>query len=373
MRTVGVEEELLVVDADDGRPRSVAAQLLRRTPRPDATRREPGEPGGDVTGELQQQQVETGTPPRTELADIEKDLRVWRDTADAGARAVGARVLASGTSPMPVSPRMTPNPRYEWIADRFGITATEQLTCGCHVHVSVESDEEGVGVLDRIRPWLPMLLAVSANSPYWQGQDTGYASFRSQAWARWPSAGPTDLFGSAAAYHRLVGQLLDTDVLVDDGMLYFDARLSAHYPTVELRAADVCLDVRDAALVAALCRALVETAANEWAAGKPAPAAPTALLRLAMWQAGHDGVDGCLLDPLTGRPRPAREVLTALVGHVGPALEQAGDLRLVEERLGAVLERGTGARTQRRVRERGGELADVVAELVRVTAGEAAP
>ncbi len=373
MRTVGVEEELLVVDGEDGRPRSVAAQLLQRTPRPDPERSQPGAPGGDVTGELQQEQVETGTPPRTDLADIEKDLLAWRATADAGARAVGARVVASGTSPMPVRPQVTADARYERIVDRFGMTAREQLTCGCHVHVAVESDEEGVGVLDRIRPWLPSLLAVSANSPLWQGEDTGYASFRSQAWTRWPSAGPTELFGSATAYHRLVAEMVASGVVLDAGMLYFDARLSADYPTVELRVADVCLDVRDAVLVAALCRALVETAAREWAAGTPAPAVPTAVLRLAMWQAGHDGVDGTLLDPGTGRPRPAADVLGALVKEVRPALKQSGDLDLVEHRLDEVLARGTGARVQRAVLDGGGDLPDVVSQLVRVTAGEAAP
>jgi glutamate---cysteine ligase / carboxylate-amine ligase len=373
MRTVGVEEELLVVDGEDGRPRSVASQLLRRATGPGPERGEPGEPGGDVTGELQQQQVETGTPPRTDLADIEKDLRAWRDTADAGARAVGARVVASGTSPMPVRPQVTADARYERIVDRFGMTAREQLTCGCHVHVAVESDEEGVAVLDRIRPWLPSLLAVSANSPLWQGEDTGYASFRSQAWTRWPSAGPTEVFGSAAAYHRLVAEMVASGVVLDAGMLYFDARLSANYPTVELRVADVCLDVRDAVLVAALCRALVETAAGEWAAGTPPPAVPTAVLRLAMWQAGHDGVDGTLLDPGTGRPRLAAEVLGALVEKVRPALEHSGDLDLVEHRLDEVLARGTGARVQRAVLDGGGDLPDVVAQLVRVTAGEAAP
>jgi glutamate---cysteine ligase / carboxylate-amine ligase len=373
MRTLGVEEELLVVDEESGRPRSVAAQLLRRVPVADPERAAPGEPGGDVTGELQQEQVETGTPPRTDLADLEKDLRAWRDAADAGARAVGARTVAAATSPMPVSPQLTADPRYERIAARFGMTAREQLTCGCHVHVSVDSDEEGVGVLDRIRPWLPALLAVSANSPLWQGQDTGYASFRSQAWTRWPSAGPTELFGSASAYHRLVGDLLGSGVLVDAGMLYFDARLSAHYPTVELRVADVCLDVRDAVLVAALSRALVETAAREWSAGEPPLPVPTPMVRLAMWQAGRDGVGGALLDPRTGRPRPAGEVLADLVEHVRPALEESGDLPLVERRLQVVLERGTGAHVQRAVLARGGGLADVVAELIRVTAREAAP
>ena len=101
--------------------------------------------------------------------------------------------------------------------DTFGLTARDMLTCGCHVHVSVADDEEGVAVLNRIRVWLPVLTAMTTNSPFWQGQDTGYASYRSQVWRRWPSAGPTDVFPDAAAYHRLVDDVLATDTMLDAG------------------------------------------------------------------------------------------------------------------------------------------------------------
>ena len=157
------------------------------------------------------------------------------------------------------------------MVERFGLTTAEQLTCGCHVHVEVADDAEGVGVLDRIRVWLPPLLALSVNSPFWQGEDTGYASFRSQAWSRWPSAGPAPFWGSPAAYHREIDRMVSSGVLLDRHMAYFDARLSDRYPTVEVRVADVCLDLADTILIAGLVRALVETAAAEWAAGVPAP------------------------------------------------------------------------------------------------------
>lgn len=372
-RTVGIEEELLLVDTGSGRALSVAGSVLRHTASEDQLARagvtDTRGPGGHVTSELQQQQLETDTPPRAALAELDDDLRRWRDLTIRSAREVGAGVVASGTAPLPVTPQPQRSPRYREMSERFGITSAEHLTCGCHVHVSVASDEEGVGVLDRIRTWLAPLLAISANSPYWQGEDSGYASFRSQAIVRWPSAGPADVFGSARAYRRLVDDMVGTGVLLDPAMAYFDARLAQDYPTVEIRVADVCLDTRDAVLVAGLCRALVDTAAREWADGEPAPEVPTALLRLASWQAGRDGTAGQLLDPVSFRPRPAAEVLAALVEHVGPALEANGDRDLVDERLARVLAHGTGAARQRRVLERTGQLTDVVAELVRVTAG----
>ena len=223
---------------------------------------------------------------------------------------MGVEIAALGTSPLPVDPSLTPSRRYERMAERFGLTVKEQLTCGCHVHVAVDSDDEGVAVVDRVRPWLAPLLAVSANSPFWQGRDSKYASFRSQVWARQPSAGPTELFGSARAYRETMQAVIDSEVLLDPGMIYFDARLSERYPTVEVRVADVCLDADDAVLVAAVCRALVETAVREWRAGRPAGQIRTELLRLAMWRAGRSG-PGCGVD------RSVEESACACWGRAG--------------------------------------------------------
>ncbi len=369
-----MEEELLLVEPASGRPLPLAASVLRFTESPYHRReagvppREQEGPGGHVTAEMQQQQVETDTPPRTSLDDLERDLVAWRELAIRSARESGAQVLATGTSPVPVTPRPQRDERYARMTELYGLTAAEHLVSGCHVHVSVDSDDEGVGVLDRIRPWLPLLLAISTNSPFWQGEDTGYASFRSQVLVRWPSAGPVDPFGSADCYHALVADMVDTGVLLDPAMVYFDARLSAAYPTVEVRVADVCLDVRDAVLVAALARGLVETAARAWADGGAVPEVPTAMLRLASWQAGRVGVGSDLLDPHSGRPRPAREVLDDLLSHVRPALEDSGDVELVEQGFARVLTSGTGATRQRAAMERTGRLTDVVADIARITA-----
>lgn len=369
MRTVGVEEELLLVDASEGRPRSVAGRVLRAAePEPEVQARTG--PGGSLDNELQQQQLETDTPPRIEMAELDADVREWRDKAIAAARQEGARVLATGTSPMSAEPNIVHTARFEHMVEHFGITTSEQLTCGCHVHVSVRSEDEGVGVLDRIRTWLPCLLAISANSPFWRGVDTRYASFRSQAMIRWPTAGPSDVFGSAENYHQLIDDMVSSGVLMDEGMVYFDTRLSHRYPTVEIRVADVCLDARDTVLLAALCRGLVETAAAHWNDGAAPPSVPTSMLRLAMWQAGRHGVEGDLLDPTTCRPRQADEVLDQMVEHIRPALRDCGDETLVDQRLARVLARGSGATRQRSVLERTGQITDVIADVARVTAGQ---
>ncbi|MDD9206336.1 glutamate--cysteine ligase, partial [Georgenia sp. 10Sc9-8] len=320
--------------------------------------------------ELQQQQVETDTSPQTGLTVLEQELRAWRGEAVRAARLNGARIVAVGTSPVPGEPHRVPSPRYRFLAEKFGMTTSEQMVCGCHVHVSVTSLEEAVGVLDRIRVWLPTLLAITANSPFWRGRDSAYSSYRSQVMGRWPSAGPTELFGSAEAYRERVAEMKATGVVLDEGMVYFDARASHSYPTVELRSADVCMHVEDAVLLGALARALVETTGAQWAAGEPPAPVPVSMLRLASWQAGREGLDGDLLDPYRSRPRPAADVVESLLDHVRPALTATGDLALVEDRLSQVLSRGNGARRQRTELERTGRLADVVADAARVTAGQ---
>jgi carboxylate-amine ligase len=237
-------------------------------------------------------------------------------------------------------------------------------TLGMHVHVDIADDEEGVRVIDGLRPWLPLLTALSANSPNAAGHDTGYASWRHQVWSRWPSAGSAEPYGSAAAYRQVAADLIRLGAALDPGMLYFDARLSEAYPTVEIRVADTCTDVEDALLVVALVRALVETLAVQ---GEPA-AVRSDLLRAAGWRASRYGVSGDLVHPLTWDVVPATVALRVLVEHVGPALDRAGDTGRVESGLARLSATGNGARRQRAAYERTGDLRGVVDDLVGRTA-----
>jgi glutamate---cysteine ligase / carboxylate-amine ligase len=339
------------VDPDNGQARAMAGSVLRAAD------------GEELTGELQREQLETATRPCRTLEDIGRELRRVRASARDAAAAVGVQLAALGTSPLPGQPTVSPGRRYQRMAEGAGAVAADLLTCGCHVHVGIASEEEGVAALDRIRPWLATLLALSANSPFWQGEDSGYASFRSQVWSRWPSAGPNELFGSPAGYRAVTSAMLATETILDDGMLYFDARLSAHQPTVEIRVADVCRDPDDAVLIAGLVRALVETATREWRAGQEPVPARTEVLRLASWQAGKSGLDGPLLLPPTLHPGQPVDVLNALVKHVTPALEDTGDLGVVSELVTALVGRGNGAARQREVfRRNDGDVRAVVAD-----------
>lgn len=362
MRTFGVEEELLIVDPESGEPLALADALLAN--HHVAADDLPVDPEVHHTGkqadyddemglsaELKLEQIETQTRPCLEHGSLLEQIRAGRSLADQSARRHGARVAALATSPMASTTHTTPDPRYARMLERFGLTAQEQLTCGFHVHTFVESPEEGVAVLDRIRDKLAVLTALSANSPFWNGVPTGFESYRTQAWNRWPTAGPAGIYGTYAAYRRVVTRLLDSGVMLDEGMLYFDARLSRNHPTVEVRVADVCLRAGDAALIAVLVRALVESASREWRDGvDPAPV-PTVLLRMASWQASSAGLSGELLDFGNFRPAPAADVVRSLVDYLAPVLTEQGELTLARQGVEDIISRGTGAAEQRRARE----------------------
>ncbi|MFE5208961.1 glutamate--cysteine ligase [Streptomyces sp. NPDC056600] len=364
MRTVGVEEELLLVDPETGDPRALSAAVLARAERDPAD--------SDVfEKELHGQMLEFATHPQSSLAELQKEIVRWRADAARHAAGTGAAVTALATSPLPVSPKVSTSERYRWMVERYGLPTQEQMVCGCHVHVSVESDEEGVAVLDRIRNWLPVLTALSANSPFWQGKETGYRSYRRQVWERWPSAGPTEPFGTPEEYHRRTDAMVATGAILDRHMAYYDARLSDAYPTVEIRVSDVCMDADTPVLIAALARGLVETAATQWRSGaEPASPASVSLMKLAAWQASRSGLDGDLLHPLTFRPAPAREVVDALLEHLDEALGDTGDRDLAHRTVDRLFKEGNGARVQWEVWEKTGSLRDVVLESVRRTAAE---
>ncbi|MBK4346532.1 carboxylate-amine ligase [Lacisediminihabitans changchengi] len=363
MRSFGVEEELLLVEEQTGQAVPVARALLRRLESSVDTT------SGELTAELQQEMVEAVTEPHESLDELLTDVIEGRAHADRAAQAVGARAVAVAISPLLVHPHIMADSRYALIRERFGVTARNSLTCGLHVHVTIDGPEEGVAVLDRIRSWLPLLTAISANSPFAGGQDTGFASYRSRAWSQWPTTGPNDLFGTADAYAAYCDSLLATGVLLDAGMFYFDARLSRNHPTIEIRVSDVCLEPSTTVAVAAICRALVDTAVRDWHAGEPAPPVPSALIRLASLRAAQTALEEQLLHPIDGVPVTSRVAIDLLLAHIGEALIASGDATVVPRELNRLLAEGTGSAHQRASFTRSGNLRDVVTDAIALTHG----
>ena len=354
--TIGVEEEYHLVDAE----------TLRIADAPGVVDEAKALLGADAQGEISTSQVEVATPVSTSLGEVRAHLVRLRRGADAAAQAHGCRILATGTHPTATwhEQQLSPDPRYRAILERLGLLALQQLIAGQHVHVSVPDAELAVQVLDRLRPDLPVLLALSGSSPFWEGVDTGYASYRTTWFARFPVTGSPEVLRTATAYDALVGDLVASGVVDDASHLYWDARPSTKYPTVELRMADVCPRLDDAVLQTGLARSLVRVAAAEAVAGTAFPEPRTELVKAARWVAAKHGLEGALMDLRAVARRPAADVVRALLARLREDLEEAGEWDEVHALAEQALGRGTSAAEQRRVHRRGGDLTEVTRLLV---------
>jgi glutamate---cysteine ligase / carboxylate-amine ligase len=360
-RTVGVEEELLLyvrgtthlaLHGDDlADPEPVAATAGEH---PDQT----------VEHEFKRAQIESATSPQVRMVELREEVEAGRREINRRAAAHDLVLAALATDPARSVPITTRDDRYQRMVQLYGAVADSQLACGLHIHVAVASPDEGVQVIDRLRPWLPGLLALSANSPFHRGRDTEYASYRNVMWGLWPTSGPTDLFGSAAVYRERVHELVRSGAAVDEAMIYFDARLSARYPTVEIRVMDAVPTAAEATLLAALCRGLVDAAADDVRRDRPAPEVSRAMLRAMTWRAARFGLTEQLVRPDGSALADAADVVGELVDHAYEALGRAGDLDLVARGVAHVLETGSGAARQRKAFAQNGSLFDVVSAAV---------
>jgi carboxylate-amine ligase len=355
--TLGIEEEYQIVDGRSGELSPAVEEVLA------TARRELGEA---AEHELHRSQVEAGTPVCATLDEARVELRRMRRAIRDAAHAAGCRIAAAGTHPTSSwqAQGVTPTARYLRIEADHRRIARETVIFGCHVHVACGDPETTVRAMNRVRPWLPALLALSVNSPFWEGADTGFSSFRSTVWRRWPTSAAPLPFDGHDEYDRLVGALLDTGAIDDPARLYWDVRPSARYPTLEFRVADACTRIDETLMVAGLCRAVAERAVAAERDGEPDEAVRPELLEGAIWQAARDGVDGELIDPRIPARVAAADLVESLLEHVGPVLAARGDANTVERAVETTLRDGTGASRQRLAQRRRGRLADVIQLLV---------
>jgi carboxylate-amine ligase len=246
------------------------------------------------------------------------------------------------------------NPRYVVMEEKYEVLARQQVICGCHVHLGLGNRDLEILVLDRLQPWLPVLLALSANSPFWHGVDTGYASYRTQVWSRWPTAGFAPEIASRAQYDAVVAELVGAGAIADATHLYCYARPSVRFPTLELRACDVCFSLDHAVAVAGVARGLAWSCAADAVVGSPQAATGRALLDTSMWRAARFGLRGQLVNPLTGRPEPAAAVIDVLLETARPGLEAHDDWVEINDLVAGIVAGGNGADRQRAAFSAGG-------------------
>ncbi len=343
MTTFGVEEEFLLADPDTGATVAAAAEVLKAAEELPAA--------SALHAELLQTQVEAATRPCSDVHELADQLGHGRQRLAAAARGCGLWLVPSGTAVLAGDTLISTGDRFTGIADRYAEVVREYQACGCHVHVAVPDLETAVAVVNHVRPWLPTLLALSANSPIHHGRDTGYASWRMLEQSRFPGAGVPPWFASAADYADRVDRLVECGVLADAAMTFWLVRPSPTWPTVEFRVADTAVDVSGALLQAVLSRALVTTALTDLDAGREAPRPDEQVLAAALWSAARYGLGGMAVHPVRERRLPATELLDELIVRVAPALAALGDLSAARELFAGVLRAGTGAERQRTIRD----------------------
>jgi carboxylate-amine ligase len=359
--TIGVEEEYQIIDPVTRELSSDAETVLHEAQKT---------LGDDVQLEIHLSQIEVTTPICQTLADVSASLAHLRREVIAAAATQNKQIAAAASHPFShwTKQQVTPYKRYSSLEDEYQQLAREQSIFGCHVHVGLSDREISLQVMNHMRPWLPLLLALSSNSPFWWGVDTGYASFRTEMWARWPFSGPPPFFASLADYRSLVASLVSSGSVAEATKIYWDMRLSERFSTIEVRVMDIFMTIEDAVMVAGLIRALVRTCYEQVLQGQLSRHIRHELLRAANWHAARYGLSDQLIDPFNERPQSAGEMLQQFLLFLRPALEAHNDWEEVSAHVQRTLRDGTGAERQRAIYQRTGDLHAVVDFVVAETA-----
>jgi carboxylate-amine ligase len=357
--TVGVEEEYQLVDPASGAMRSRASDVRRE----DWT--------GELVAELQETTVEIGTPICSDIAEVEQHLARLRLQAGTVAAAQGLAIVAAGLHPFSSweGHERQPLERYRSIEARYGRIARDEHIFGMHVHVAVPDGVDRLHLMNILRHYLPHLLALSASSSFFEGADTGFASYRTILWRRWPNSGIPPRFETEAEFAHYVDTLLDAGVMADPWNLYWSMRPHPTYPTVEFRVMDVCPNLRDAAALTAFVRALVHAAATGVITDDAPRHVPVTLeqelLRVNEWRIARDGLDGRLIDTTTGGGHVSvRDAIRAVLDRVSRSAEQLGDAEALGH-IGRIMERGNAAERLRARSREGASLREMVDWLAR--------
>jgi glutamate---cysteine ligase / carboxylate-amine ligase len=358
--TIGVEEEYQLVDATSGALRSRACDVLLT----DWT--------AEMRPELQETTLEVGTRICASASELDRELRRLRFQAATTASAVGLQIVAAGIHPFSRwrGHKLSGGERYRQIASRYGRIARDEHNFGMHIHVAVPPGRDRVRIQNVVRHFGPHLTALAASSPFFEGTDTRYASYRMVLWRRWPGSGVPPRLESEDEYERLMGLMVSSGAMADKRNLYWSIRPHAIYPKLEFRGTDVCPRLYDAVAIATVARALV-AAADQGLLREPSNGLATemqsTLLGVNEWRAIRYGLDGWLVDPEAPMGRmPVRQAVLRLLDEIAPVAEALGDGGALEG-IRSLLSRGNGAVRMRRVRRTCGGVRPVVQWLMAET------
>ncbi|GCE26910.1 putative glutamate--cysteine ligase 2 [Dictyobacter alpinus] len=358
--TIGVEEEYQVVDPRT-RELSQSTHLLL----PEAEKML----GNNVQHEMILSQIEIATPICHSLAEVQGELIRLRGGIITAADHLHKQIAASGTHPFSKwsEQEVTPKERYITLVDTYQQMIREQVIFGCHVHIGIPDPEIATQILNHARVWLSPIIALTANSPFWLGADTGYEDYRTGLWWTVPLAGPPPAFTSYEDYRHTIDDLIETESIDDATKIYWDLRLSERFPTIEFRVMDISMTLDEAVMVTGLIRALVQTCYEQVMRKAPCPSYTTDQLRAMHWRAARYGLNDRLIDIPTRHSVPARLCIDHMLEFVRAALEREGDWQRVSQGVQRILTEGNGAQRQRKVYQSSGDFRAVVDYIVAET------
>jgi carboxylate-amine ligase len=339
MYSFGIEEEYFVFDVSTRRAvktadaKFIAAAKARL--------------GDRVATEMLQSQIELVTPPCHDLGEARGHLCEGRQALAELAAARRLGIAAVGTFPLADWPdqTVTPNPRYDAILDDLQMVGLRNMLCGMHVHVEVPDPDSRVELMLRVTAYLPLLLALSTSSPFWQGHMTGLRGYRLAAYDELPRTGMPELFRSKAEYDEFVAALTWARIIPDASHIWWAIRPSLRFPTLELRIADVCTRVDDALSIAALYRCLIRALDRDRALNKGFDRVGRAITVENKWHAQRYGVAAVFVDPFRRQPMSAADWLGEILDFVDQDIDALG-CRTEIGRLHGILTEGTSADRQ---------------------------
>jgi glutamate---cysteine ligase / carboxylate-amine ligase len=367
--TVGIEEEYLLVnlktrDLDNDPPHSLVEECHQRC-------------GGQVSPEFLRSQIEIGTAVCRTIPEAKADLKRLRKTVVEVANQHGLAPIAASTHPFArtIEQRHTDKDRYVALAKEMQAAARRMLICGMHVHIGIDDNEQRIDLMNQLSYFLPHFLSLSTSSPFWEGEQTGFKSFRLTIFNALPRTGLPERFASWGEYQRHIDTLIRTGLIQDTSKLWWDMRPSWRYPTLETRIMDCCTSVEDSACLAALVQSTLRMLYRLRGRNQQWRMYPDMLLAENRWRAMRYGYDEGLLDLARAELVPFPELLEELIDLLredADALDCLADV----EHARTILRRGTSAHRQVRVweeaKKRGATereaLAAVVDWLVRETA-----
>lgn len=357
--SLGVEIELNLVDARTMALRSAIADVLAAIP---------AEEKSAIKPELLQCYLEINTGVCRAVADVGRDLAAKIEVVRQAAAKNGLKIFWSGTHPFSKwqEQDVTPNDRYLALIDLLQETARRLVTFGLHVHVGVDSGDKAIMICDRIMQYLPVLLALSANSPFWQARDTGLHSQRVKVMETLPTAGLPPLMRNWSEYTWLLNHMVQTGFIKTIREIWWDVRPHHNFGTVEVRICDMPPTLRHVLGLTALIQCLVFDLSQEIDRGTYQYDCHPFMVRQNKWRACRYGMEATLVDPNTFQSIPARKVVHSLVDRLADRAEELGCARYLQD-VHHLAEEPTGASRQIQTYRQTGDLAEVVRQSLALT------